>query len=350
MNNYFLRFFEYQQPRRIRVIENLLTNRRTVANLFWGQQYHLLNWLGADRGLRRTDYDAALHELMKMGLLELDDQYAQLTAKGVEKVETSRSCRYQPTFLKWYWLVNTNQLNQRFTLGMQVIAELAYHNARYVPVNVAYRHLMAVKQWFRYERHRYPYLVQTVYQDVKQLGAGLASADPRLAAALTLSMVGYHLPALTSDQLTQALDLDPAETPVLVHDLHLGIAAYSSHTAGPLHDLIQPLLATGPLSRSAANTLRYYQNGQSLTEIARYRHLRLSTVREHLLEVAILCPDQLNWKQLLPPTKEAILAKRYPTRDVTAWHFHPASEDDGASFFDYRLFQIKQGRKANGQN
>ena len=60
MNSYILRFFSYHQPRRIRVIENLLTNRLTVSNLFWGQQYGLLQWLGADRQLQRSEYDAVI--------------------------------------------------------------------------------------------------------------------------------------------------------------------------------------------------------------------------------------------------------------------------------------------------
>lgn len=342
MNNYFLRFFAYQEPRRIRVVENLLTSRRTVANLFWGQQYHLLHWLGAARGLTRHDYDEALAALAQAGLLKLDEQTAELTPAGVAARE---ALKYQPTFLDWYWLTNTNQLTQRFTLGMQVVAELAYHNSRYAPINVSYKHLMAVKRWFRYEHARQGDLVAAVYHDLEQLGAGLASVDPRLAAAMTLTMVGHQLPALTADQLTTTLKLDPADTPVLVHDLHLGIAAYSSHTNGPLHDLLAPLLASGPLSRSAENTLRCYQGGQSLELIAKRRHLKLSTVREHLLEVAILCPDQLAWEQLLPPKKEAALMQRYPNADVANWHFQADSEDDGAAFFEYRLFQIKRGRE-----
>ncbi|WP_267201856.1 helix-turn-helix domain-containing protein [Limosilactobacillus kribbianus] len=347
MNNYFLRFFAYQQPRRIRVVENLLTSRRTVANLFWGQQYHLLPWLGAARGLTRADYDAALTALADAGLIKLDEQTAELTSAGVAAQE---ALLYQPTFLDWYWLANTNQLTQRFTLGMQVVAELAYHNSRYAPVNVSYRHLMAVKQWFRYEHARRDNLVKAVYDDLKQLGTGLASADPRLAAAMTLTMVGHHLPALTTDQLTTTLKLAPADTPVLIHDLHLGIAAYSSHTNGPLHDLLEPLLASGPLSRSAENTLRYYQSGQPLELIARRRHLKLSTIREHLLEVAILCPDRLNWNQLLPAEKEAALARQYPGDNVADWHFQADAQDEGAAFFEYRLFQIKRGWENNDQN
>lgn len=92
-------------------------------------------------------------------------------------------------------------------------------------------------------------------------------------------------------------------------------------------------------------TLELYRQGAALEQIAARRRLKLSTVREHLLEVAILCPEQLDWNQLLPPAKRAALAKQYPDPDVTSWHFNSDEQDAGKAFFDYRLFQILRGRE-----
>ena len=41
MNTYLLRLCSYHQPRRERVIENVLANRQTVATLFWAQHYEI---------------------------------------------------------------------------------------------------------------------------------------------------------------------------------------------------------------------------------------------------------------------------------------------------------------------
>lgn len=344
MNSYILRFFSYHQPRRIRVIENLLTSRRTVANLFWGQQYGLLPWLGADRQLQRAEYDAIISDLVAQHLLTVDDhQQARLTTAGVQRQEEERDRQYRPHFLDWYWLANTNQLAQRLFLGMQVVSEFAYHNAQYAPVTVGYGHLLAVKQWFRRADRRQ--LVTATYRDLDQLTRGLANADQRLAAVLVDGLVGHGLPAWTNAQLARRLDLSTADMLTLNHDLLLGVAAYCQHVPGPLHDLLVPLLNPGPLSQSAARTLDLYRQGRTLDQIAANRQLKLSTVREHLLEVAIICPDQLDWARLLPAARRAALAKQYPGPDVTNWHFQPTEPDDGAAFFDYRLFQIQQGRE-----
>ena len=343
MNSYILRFFSYHQPRRIRVIENILTSRRTVANLFWGQQYGLLQWLGANRSLSRREYDTAIAELVDQGLLVVDDQQqARLTTAGVQYQEDFDQ-RYQPHFLNWYWLTNTNQFGQRLLLGMQVVSELAYHNTRYAPVTVGYGHLLAVKRWL-YQADRRQ-LVDAVYRDLSQLATGLAGVDPRLAMVLIDGLVGHKLAAWTNDQLGQRLGVTSADMLALSHDLLLGVAAYCQHMPGPLHDLLASLLNTSPLSTSAVQTLDFFRRGRNLDQIAVQRHLKLGTVREHLLEVAVLCPDQLDWNRLLPTSKRAVLAKQYPAADVTTWHFQSRQPDDGTSFFDYRLFQIYQGRK-----
>ncbi|MGN1279859.1 MAG: helix-turn-helix domain-containing protein, partial [Limosilactobacillus sp.] len=337
MNSYILRFFSYHQPRRIRVIENLLTNRLTVSNLFWGQQYGLLQWLGADRQLHRAEYDATIKALAEERLITVDDeQQARLTVKGVQQQEGE--AHYQPHFLDWYWLTNTNQLGQRLLLGMQVVSEYAYHNAKYAPVTVGYGHMLAVKRWFHQADHHQ--LVAAVYHDLDQLTTGLESADSRLAALLVDGLVGHGLPAWTTDQLAEQLQFSTADMLVLNHDLLLGVAAYCQHVPGPLHDLLAPLLNAGPLSRSTAATLGLYQQGEGLKQIAAQRRLKLSTVREHILEVAILCPNQLDWDRLLPAATRTALAKQYPDQDVTSWHFKSVKHDSGDAFFNYRLFQI----------
>lgn len=342
MNSYILRFFSYHQPRRIRVIESLLTNRLTVSNLFWGQQYGLLPWLGAARQLQRTEYDAVIKALADEQLITIDDeQQARLTVKGVQLQEAEQP--YQPHFLDWYWLTNTNQFGQRLLLGMQVVSEHAYHNAKYAPVTVGYGHMLAVKRWFRQVNHRQ--LAAVVYRDLDQLTTGLASVDQRLAVFLVDGLVGHDLPAWTNNQLAERLRLSQADMLALNHDLLLGVAAYCQHVPGPLQDLLGPLLNAGPLSKSTAVTLELYRQGAALEQIAARRRLKLSTVREHLLEVAILCPEQLDWNQLLPPAKRAALAKQYPDPDVTSWHFNSDEQDAGKAFFDYRLFQILRGRE-----
>lgn len=343
METYFLKLFSYHQPRRVRVVENILTNRRTVANLFWAQQYGILNWLGAYRGLRRVDYDAQLQELVQAQLLTLSsDHQAQLTAKGVAFQEEQRAGEYRPHFFDWYWVANTNRLETRVMLGAQVASEYAYHNSHYVPLAAPYSELMTVKNWFR--RYRDHQLVTKVYQDLHRLAVGLASVDQRLATALAYTLIGHQQNSWTAPQLAANLALNSADARVLYHDLLLAIGAYCLRIPGVMQDLVKDLLVSSPLSHSAQQTLAMYRQTPALEQIAQRRHLHLSTIREHLLTVAILMPNQLDWDRLLPANVRQRLAHRYPGHDVTNWQFQSNQDDDGADFFTFRLYQIYQGR------
>lgn len=339
MDTFFLTLLDYHQPRRIRVIENLLKNRRTVANLFWGQQYGILNWLGAYRELNRSEYEAALQDLAAAGLIKLDDNFAQLTAAGVAQREVDQV--YQPHFFSWYWVTNTRQLETQLMLGIQVISELAYHNNQYAPLAVSHQQLMGVKQWLY--REYSPQLIHDIYDDLHQLMTALASEDQRLATALAYLMIGHHQSSWTLKQLATNLALSLGDARILKHDLMLAVGAYYRHVTGPVHDLLRPYLMHGPLPASVLTTLRMFQRVPDFTEIARQRHLKVNTIREHILEVAILMPDQLNFDQLLPPAKRVQLARTYSGNDVTKWEFQKDTANSSAGFFDFRLFQIYQG-------
>ena len=105
MNNFLLSFFDERQPRRIRVIENTLRNRRTVSTLFWAKQYGILKWTGATRSLERQQVENSIEELVKANLIQRDPAgQVLLTTLGVLRQEELASRQYQPHFFDWYWL------------------------------------------------------------------------------------------------------------------------------------------------------------------------------------------------------------------------------------------------------
>lgn len=82
MNNYLFMLFT-EQPRRYRVIENTIRNKRTQATLFWALNYQILNWLGSADHMTRNEFDAWMHHQQEQGLLMVQDDCAWLTKSGV---------------------------------------------------------------------------------------------------------------------------------------------------------------------------------------------------------------------------------------------------------------------------
>lgn len=340
MEESLLRFFSYHQSRRIRVVENVLKNRRTVANLFWAQQYGILRWLGADRRLARTDYDRAIHSLVSQQLLLLEgEQQARLTEKGVAVLEDKRSMWYEPSFYDWFWLANTQRVQERLLLAIQVVSEFAYHQRKYVPLQASFGEMQVVKQWFR-QNYQHD-IVHQLYTDLQRFTTAIASENEILAIDFTNMLVGHENVGWTNDQASHELKLAPGEVQFLRHDEMLAVAAYAAKLNGPLHQLLSSLLNLSPLSRSAQLTLDRYQQGVAFAKIAQQRRLKENTIREHLLEAAILTPNQLSWARLLPADKRRQLAKKYQGNPAD-WHYQGAHTDNQA-FFEYRLYQILRG-------
>lgn len=334
--NPLLRFFSYHQPRRIRVIENTLRSHRTVATLFWANQYGIINWLGAYRSLTRPEYDQLIDELVSGGLLIIDNQLqGKLTEKGAATFIANEQASYQPAFYDWYWLANTHRVLQRILLAVQVVSEYAHQQVKYSPIAVPRQEMMAVKQWFRQNHDK---LVPNLYRDLERFGKALASEDQRLADDFFSMMVGYQHPGWTIEQAAAALKINKREIQYLRHDELLAISAYARNFPGPLHHLLMPLLNLDPLSRSTAATLNAYQHGQDIAQIAKQRRLKENTVREHLLEAAILVPTKVEWDRLLPVNKREQLAQKYQGTPAD-WQY----DEQYSSFYEYRLYQIYQG-------
>ena len=345
MDDYLLRFFDYHQPRRLRVIENTLKGQRSVANLFWAQQYGFLNWQGAWRTLTRQKFNQLIAELVQQKLLNLVDDEGKLTEKGVAYLENDCQMSYQPAFYDWYWVANTKRVNQRLLLAVQVISEYSYRRVNYAPLNVTYREMVAVKQWFRRYYRQQPAL--QMQQQLEQFGQSLASEDQRLVDDFFNLLIGHDGPGWTTGQAGNHLGLTAADMRVLRHDEFLAVSAYALKVPGILHNLLAPILSPSPLKQSGQISINLYQRGFSLEQIAQRRHLKISTVREHLLEAALLIPKQLDWDKLLPPEIRAELSQLYQG-DVTQWHYQNRGEDPGMGFYQYRLYQIFQGGHDHG--
>ena len=88
----------------------------------------------------------------------------------------------------------------------------------------------------------------------------------------------------------------------------------------PLQQLLLPLINESPLNRSAQVTFDLYTQGEPIELIAQERRLKENTIREHLLEAAILIPDKLDWDILLPESKRDELSRFYKG-EPTAWKF-----------------------------
>lgn len=345
--NYLINLIN-SRPRRYRVIEGTLKGRQTVATLFWAQQYQIQGWFGYRRKLVRANFDDQLTAWAKAGIVVLDRQAKTvlLTPAGQQLAADYRRDHYLPQCGYLSWLVNTNRLAQRLLLAIQVVSEFAHHNRRYLPLDVTTAEMVAVKQWFYTYRDR---LVPTVGEECCQLGESLAKTDSRWPQLFVSQLVGWQTSGMYDQQLQRSLQLSADSLSLMKHDVWLAIAhQLKAHNDWLLAILVKPLLRQSPLSASAEQTLTAYLSGLDIKQISERRHLKVTTIREHLLAAAIQLPGVLDARQLIGEQRWQDFNRRY-TGPVDQWHWTSAANVDPAeSFFAFRLYQIVRSQHIDG--
>lgn len=336
------------RPRRYRVIEGTLKGRQTVATLFWAQQYQIQGWFGYQRQLARAQFDNQLTTWAKAGIVVLDQQAktVTLTPTGQQLAAEYRRDHYLPRCGHLSWLVNTNRLAQRLLLAIQVASEFAHHSHRYLPLDVSTAEMTAVKQWFYTYRES---IVPTVGEECYQLGESLAKTDSRWPQLFVSQLVGWQTTGMYDQQLQRSLQVSADSLSLMKHDVWLAIAnQLNAHNDWLLTILIKPLLRRSPLSASAEQTLTAYLGGMHIQQISKRRHLKVTTIREHLLSAAIQLPGVLDARQLIGQQRWREFRGRY-TGPVDQWHWvSKDNEDPAESFFAFRLYQIVRSQHIDG--
>lgn len=99
------------------------------------------------------------------------------------------------------------------------------------------------------------------------------------------------------------------------------------------------LFQKSPLPTSCAQTYQRFLNGESSKKIAVERHLKINTIREHLLMAAIFCQN-FPYQQLLVP-QQLTFMKESLSGAPSTWDYQ-IIEPREIDFFSFRLYQIQQ--------
>lgn len=340
---YLITLLSAKQSRRIRVIENILHNKRTVTTLFWGMRYQILPWLGSMRQLERADFDAQLSQLVAAGLANISQNQVLLSSAGYQAQLQFWQHHQRPQFLKFYLLGDIDKMEKRVLLAGQVLSEYSFQNKKYAPLSFDGDELRAVKLWFHQQNKS-----NLVFQFKQELTTFLSTLGEQQANFLVMQLVGHEVAGWSTEQAAEQLELPVIDATMVRRDLWAGLTGFFVDKTGPMHDLIAPLIQATPLSHSTQITYELFNRGYSIEQICRARHLKLSTIREHLLEVAIFLPRKFPFQTFLSDPVMQQLEQHYQG-NVDQWQFNATDKSDGQSFFYFRLFQIMRSYQEYAQ-
>lgn len=344
VNAFLITLFSSVQARRQRVIFGLLKRRLTVSTEYWGLRYNLLTYVGLFPHLDQQVFNQRITQFVEQGLLieiGTDTNQFLLTEKGLAAKQACQAQHYQIKYmtLATQPLSNVRDFQQAFWLANQVVSESAYQNKRYYPLQVDLQTKNLVKRWYQkmYKRDIISEWVTSITEFLQQL-------PPITANQLAATWVGHQIPGFNLEQL----GLPTSWTEIDFYLWELDLFAYwqqylsqkqdDKQALGILWELTQ---RQSFLSPSIRTTVQQISQGTSMTIISQQRHLKIGTVREHLLTAAIRLPKQDFPYDLFLTTDVVTYLQSHLVGNIDEWQFADVrTSNDPLEFFLFRLYEI----------
>ncbi|HZG72729.1 MAG TPA: helix-turn-helix domain-containing protein [Chondromyces sp.] len=173
----------------------------------------------------------------------------------------------------------------------QVVSHLAYREAKYHPVTreeAVHRWLKVFLQSLNLPRQE---LSQQLYKEVHQLLRQQKVEDPLF---FILRLSGKNMIGKTASQCANMLRVEETEYWFrFLHLLHyiVGTVATDSEQYPLLYAVIKDVYHHMTLTRSTKRTAELLAAGYPMEEVAEMRNLKVSTIEDHIVEIALNNPD-----------------------------------------------------------
>lgn len=322
--------------RSIYAIYHILNGKKSSQTIQDIKLFHLERFFNTYKNFSRTELESIVKDLEKEKfIVEKELLHFQLSLKGREAIEP---------FLRTYPFLN--DLNgwkysfdwifwQRLTLFVQVISNSIHGEKRYLPIQKN----KEAQKWVKS-------VLQTVPLSWKQLGRKLYDELIRALkeykymspAIIVTRLTGFKSIGLTKDQACELFHLEKE----LYHFQFISYLHFLLHTIETnkvkfplLFLMIEDLHHDAPITLSARKTYHLIQKGYSIEEIAAMRNLKVNTIQDHIVELALNLENFQIDPYVNEEKREKILeaAKLSPTKQLK--HIKQHIED--ASYFEIRL-------------
>ena len=223
---------------------------------------------------------------------------------------------------------------QLIQFAVQVTSYLSFEEKQYIPLLSTPIPQLYLKRWLQKDKKE-----QRIQSIKEELLRGFELLPEAESDYLVAQLSGYQQTGKVPQQLTSdktALEQRLWHTQAVHHLLQL-IMYGGNYPA--LQTLVWPYLEKN-LNQSMQETQRLLTEGKTLQEIAEQRKIKLSTIHDHLLELAI--QGQLQASVYLE--KEAMLQKLAQIeQDPRLWVYRDwRAQEATLSYLDFRLYQIQQ--------
>ena len=335
---FILSCFKKHQEMRSSTLYHLLKGKRTSSILSYGYFYGCLPYFSLFPKLVEVSYQKVLSDCVSAGFLKEGEKgYYVLTEAGAKEVRKSEipdlSELKQLNYYKW-----DISFFDRLMFTSQVVSEKSHHNRAYVPVEGNLFKQQRLKLWLKNQDNTLEY---AFYKEWERIVDEMPKESHKMILG---QLTGYNHRGYTLSQLAKKEQFDTIHYYLsFKHNLHQFITIIrDNHSNFPLfYSLLEDEIALTK-EDSCLKSAKLFSEGFSLEEIAQMRHLKVSTVTDHLIEDYIINPSESKLKTY-SEEKEQVLALFYQEQpNFYRWVFKEAlSYAPSLTFYEFKFYQFR---------
>ncbi len=230
------------------------------------------------------EYEEAIHLLQKEHLIEIKDQLVFITEIGFEQLQQLPSTHFKG----WSYRGKELLFFRRLSLVVQTVSNIKNGNRSFLPIESDRTIQIFVKRFFMNRPLADPEFARQIGKElIKAIVQSGMSEEQKLIFAYRLT--GYKNAAMTYDQLSIELKRSPSSIRLLfLESLHRLLPIVEHKKEFPIMSSIAAdIRIVEDLTESATATKQLYLQGLTMEEIAAKRNLKLSTIEDHFVEMAI---------------------------------------------------------------
>ncbi|RFU63145.1 hypothetical protein D0469_20055 [Peribacillus saganii] len=328
-------------------IYHLLKGKKSSQTIQDGQLFDLSIFFAVFPDAKRSSIEKAINELRQYGYInKLDAEYHyHITSSGKDSLEQFYLENPLPADLDgWQFHSFAPVFWDRFTLLVQSLSNIVHGVKSFYPIQKNWNVQQWVKAYLRREHTERTYMAAKFYEELVML---LETRQPNERDIFVLKLTGSRRAGYTNEQIGRMIGIPAAN----VRFLFTGTLHYIVKTVLANEDKYPRISAligdlTGleekPLTNSARVTLKYINDGRELPEIAQIRRLKISTIEDHIVEIAFSLKD-FSIERYVSDDLAAVIIK--VAADLRTKQLKEIKQqiDHTASYFQIRLVLAKMG-------
>ncbi|WP_254778666.1 MULTISPECIES: helix-turn-helix domain-containing protein [unclassified Bacillus (in: firmicutes)] len=277
--------------RSINAIFHLLKGKKSSQTIQDAHLFGLTSLFQTSEVITKAEIQDVIGRLEKKGwVTSISKEHYVITPVGEIELQKILSIRPLPIHLNgWKYHHITNVFWERLSLLVQVVSNLIYHEQHYFPVQRKRDIHLWLKDLLKSNKDDRDLIGETLYNE---LSTSLNKDERIIPQALVIRLTGYKSIGLTLGQAAEKLGMDITHYHLeFLNVIHYLIQEVENHRIK--YPLLSSLIDTKKvtLTLSTQKTYDMLNAGYSITQIAKFRRLKLSTIEDHVVEIALNVKD-----------------------------------------------------------